>query len=241
MTTGFIYCQKVKNMFTHTTALDSPDLDALLNAFPEEFVKISPKEQAVAIALYRLLALGESVSHQHLAEVSSTPVAEVHRLLGQWLGVYHDDAENVTGFWGLALGEMPHKLLIDGRELYAWCAWDTLFLPALIGNTVQVISQCAQSGKEIQLIIDPEHIASVYPETTVLSFVMPDENGIREDVINSFCHSVLFFATSALGEQWVAEHPKNFLISVENAFELAQMINHRKFPGLMTQYRNGVS
>lgn len=221
-------------MTTITTAIDSPDLNALLGAFPDEFVRISPEEQDVAIALYRLLALGKPVTHLHLAQVSSKPVAEVDHLLEKWLGVYHDDVGNVIGFWGISVGETPHKLRINGRELYAWCAWDTLFLPALLGNVIQITSHCAQSGKEIRLTIDPGRIISVDPETAVLSFVTPDENGIREDVINSFCHSVMFFASSGLGEQWVAEHPGTFLMSVENAFELAQMINSRKFPGLDT-------
>jgi len=222
-------------MTTNTTALDSPNLGELLNAFPDQFVKISPKEQGIAIALYRLLALGKPVTHLHLAQVSSIPAAEVGHLLEKWLGVYHDDVGNVIGFWGLSVGEMPHKLLINGHELYAWCAWDTLFLPALLGNVIQITSHCAQSGKEIRLTIEPARITSVDPESTVLSFVTPDENGIREDVINSFCHSVLFFASPELGEQWVADHPGTFLLSVDNAFELAQMINSRKFPGLMAR------
>jgi len=228
-------------MTTNSTVIDSPDLNALLGAFPDEFVRISLEEQGVAIALYRLLALGKPVTRLHLAQVSSKPVAEVDHLLEKWPSVYHDNIGNVIGFWGLSIGEMPHKLLINGRELYAWCAWDTLFLPALLGSTTQISSCCSQSGKIIKLTIDPACIASVDPQTAVLSFITPDENGIREDVINNFCHSVLFFASPALGEQWVAEHPGTFLISVENAFELAQMINYQKFPGLMTQYQDSCS
>lgn len=62
---------------------------------------------------------------------------------------------------------------------------------------------------------------------------MPEESGIRKDVINSFCQSVLFFASPVEGRQWVAAHPGTFLMSLENAFELAQLFNRRKFPGLM--------
>lgn len=220
-------------MLEKTATPDSLDIGALLEAFPQEFVEINQQEQALAIVLYRLLAFGKPVSLLFLAEASVMPAAEVEQMLEKWNGVYRDDTGKVIGFWGLALDDMSHKLLIDGRELYAWCAWDTLFLPAIIGKKTQITSHCAQSGKAIQLTLDLVHIVSVNPGTTVLSFVTPDEKGIREDVINSFCHSVLFFASTELGEQWIEDHPGIFLMSVDNAFKLAQMFNRRKFPQIL--------
>ncbi len=214
---------------------DPLNLAALLDAFPKEFVEISPQEQELSMVLYRLLARGEPVTHPQLAEATAMPVAEVDRWLAQWLGVYHDDAGRVTGFLGLALNETPHKLRLDGRELYAWCAWDTLFLPALMGKAVDVISHCAQTGEEIRLRVDPEGIVSLEPETTVLSFVTPDEEGIRKDVINSFCQSVLFFASPVAGASWVASHPNTFLMSVRDASALAQRFVQRKYPGLVAR------
>jgi len=219
------------------TAAKSMDPEKLLDAFPKAFVEIGPKEQDVAIALYRLLALGQPVTHQQLANAGALPVDAVDELLRDWLGVYHDSDGKVSGFLGLAVGETSHKMQIDGREVFAWCAWDTLFLPALIGRGARIISHCAQSGQEIRLGIEDGRITAAGPETTVLSFVVPDETGIRRDVINSFCQSVLFFASVEEGEQWVARHPGTFLMSLESAFELAQLFNRRKFPGLMDQGR----
>jgi hypothetical protein len=48
--------------------------------------------------------------------------------------VFHDDAGHIVGFWGLSTTELgPHRLRgVDGVELSAWCAWDTLFLPELL-------------------------------------------------------------------------------------------------------------
>lgn len=221
-------------MLAQTINSNSVDFETLLNAFPKEFVAISKQEQGLAIALYHLLALGKPVARRQLSEFTGIDEAEIDSILETWPGVYYDDEGKVIGFWGLALNEMPHKMLIDGRELYAWCAWDTLFLPALIGGIAQVTSRCAQNGTEIQLTISQQGIESVTPETTVLSFVTPDENGIREDVINSFCHAVLFFQSPEAGNQWKKEHPDTFLLSVQDAFGLAQLFNQRKFPGLMT-------
>ncbi len=221
-------------MTVQTLTSDFFEFEALLNAFPKEFIEITPREQTLAISLYRLLSLGEPVTHAQLAETSTVPSTESDRLLEKWNGVYYDDSKKIVGFLGLTLNETPHKMLIDGRKLYAWCAWDTLFLPALVGKTTQVISRCAQSGKRIQLTISPERIELFEPAATVLSFVTPDENGIREDVINNFCHAVLFFQSPEAGEQWIAEHPNTFLLSVQKAFALAQLFNQQKYPGLLT-------
>jgi len=211
---------------------DTPNLEQLLDAFPEEFITLDPQGQDVAIALYRLLAGGAPVSHRQLAQACALAETRIDELLVQWLGVHHDEAGEVTGFLGLTVNETAHRLRVDGRDLYAWCAWDTLFLPGLIGRPAEVSSRCAQSGAEIRLALDPARVVSLTPDTTVLSFVTPDEQRIREDVIGSFCQSVLFLASAALGEQWLARHPGCFLMSVAQAFELAQMINRRKFPRL---------
>jgi alkylmercury lyase len=212
--------------------IDPQNLEGLLNAFPEEFVKIKPREQQLAITLYRLLALGEAVSHTQLATASSIALTDVEQLLAQWLGVYHDKEGKITGFWGLSLTETAHQLTVNGRRLYAWCAWDTLFLPALLGTSVHIHSFCAHSKQDIRLIIDPKSIISLDPKTLVLSFSTPDKNGFRKDVVSSFCCSVLFFAQQKFAEQWLKKHPKHFIISFEHAYQLAEMINQQKFPTL---------
>lgn len=177
--------------------------------------------------------MGCPVSHQQLADACAIALPEVNRLLKTWIAIYYDDLGNIIRFWGLTLNETPHKLLIDGRELYAWCAWDTLFLPALMGKAVQVVSHCASSNVPIQLSIDRKHIMSLTPDNAVLSFVMPDEEGIRKDVISIFCHSVLFFSSAEKGEQWVANNTGTFLMPVERAYVLAQLFNEQKFPNLV--------
>src|SRR5437868_6366478 len=107
------------------TTQDTQRLGAeLASAMPA----LNEHEQRVAIRLYRLLGEGRPVSRQDLAKRSSADHEPIGRLLDEHPGVYFDDRGRVVGFWGLALGGMPHRMLIDGIELYGWCAWDTLFL-----------------------------------------------------------------------------------------------------------------
>jgi alkylmercury lyase len=103
---------------------------------------LGPQEQRLALALYRLLAEGEPVAREQLIERTGATAHEVDRLLDEQPGTYCDDEGRVIGFWGLALGGIPHELTIGDRRLYAWCAWDTLFLPELLGATASVTSTC---------------------------------------------------------------------------------------------------
>ena len=91
-------------------------------------------KQQLAISVYRLLAEGEPVDRDRLAIRTGLTREHVTELLGALPGVYLDDSDRVIGFWGLTIQPMAHRLLVDDRVLYAWCAWDTLFLPELIGK-----------------------------------------------------------------------------------------------------------
>jgi hypothetical protein len=59
--------------------------------------------------------------------------------------------------------------------------------------------------------------------------VIPD-GPFGYDVIESFCHRVLFFASEETGTQWVAEHDGTTLLPVETAFELGRLLTERVAP-----------
>ena len=65
--------------------------------------------------------------------------------------------------------------ILDGSELYAWCALDTLFLPDLMGRSADVESTCPVTGQEIQLTVAPDHIESSNPDGIVVSIIIPGE------------------------------------------------------------------
>ena len=69
----------------------------------------------------------------------------------------------------------PHRFNLDGSELYAWCALDTLFLPGLMGRTAQIESTCPVSGQEIHLTVAPDNIESPNLGGIVVSIIMPGE------------------------------------------------------------------
>jgi alkylmercury lyase len=100
--------------------------DAMSGALPQ----LGPQDQGIAISLYRLMAKGRPVSPADIASTSGAAPAHVEHSLATWPAVYRDGVGNVVGFWGLTVAEMPpHQLEAEGVRHWAWCAWDTLFLP----------------------------------------------------------------------------------------------------------------
>src|SRR5205807_2642573 len=110
------------------------DLDDIDTGLAEAEPKLTVKEQRLAVAIYRLLATGQPVAVKAAAAATGLPAAEIQDVLSTWPSVYLDDDNRVIGFWGLALHAMPHRLRIAGADLFAWCAWDPLFLALIVGT-----------------------------------------------------------------------------------------------------------
>lgn len=195
-------------------------------------------QQRLAIALYRLLAEGRPVSPRRLAEHAGVDPGDVERLCGRLPGAHRDDGGAVEGFWGLALSGTPHRLHVNGKTLHAWCAWDTLFLPALIGATVGVESSCPSTGAPIALTVTAGGVTRVTPEGTVLSFVLPDER-FDADTVQSFCRYVHFFASDAAATAWTARHEGTFVLSIDEASEIARHVNETTYGRTLQRAESG--
>ena len=202
----------------------TPPLADLANLLVGAMLRLEPGDQQLALALYRWLARGEPVTPTALADALGRDDSDVTDTLGRWPGVFRTDDGRIDSFWGLAIPEMSHRLRIDGRELYTWCAWDALFIPQLIGRTAEVESRSPVDGELVRLVVDPERVREVAPESAVVSMLSPAE-AFDYRVIMRFCNFVHFFPSSVAGTRWVAEHPGTFLLSVPEAHELGRIVN----------------
>lgn len=203
---------------------------ALMDAFP----KLDDAKRRIALATYRRLACGAAVPPEEIAFDAGCGVEEVRQILGEWVGVYVDDAKRVIGFWGLAIPEMKHRFEVDGVHLHTWCAWDTLFLPELLGKTARVESACATSGQPVRLTVSPLRVESAEPPSPVVSFVKLEASRFAGDIIKRFCHYVHFFRSGADGEAWIAKTPGTFLLTLDEAVELARLKNRAQFGAVHT-------
>jgi alkylmercury lyase len=199
--------------------------DRLIGAVPSR----GSGEQAVALALLRALAKGAPVSEQALATATGDPESTVREALASWPGVFRDDGGRVVGFMGLSVAAFgEHRIELGGRTLTAWCAWDTLFLPELLGGPARVRSRCPVTGEQISLTVGPDGPNSLHPADTVLSFLAP-ERPFDADVVRNFCHFVHFFASEQPAAEWIATHPGTFTLSLDQGFRLGRRTNQATF------------
>jgi len=206
------------------TAISGALAQKVANAFPN----LSATDQRIAVGLYRLLAEGEPVSPDRLAQHLGLSANLVREALDSWPAIYVDDEKSVIGFWGLALQEMPHRFKVNGRQLYTWCAWDSLFIPELLGRTAEVESTCPISGETISVTVSPTRVENFSPDSAVVSFLSPTTS-FDMNVIAGFCHYVLFFSSEESGTQWIANHEGPFLLTLEQAHQIGRLTNKATF------------
>ena len=200
------------------------DLEQMITAVREYFPSLTLKEQQIAFQAYQLLAKGAPVTRQQLASRLQLSLSPVSETLDRWWGVQFDAADRIIGFWGLTLQPTTHRLHINGRVLYTWCAWDTLFIPLILRATAQIESQCPVSQEPIHLTVTPSQVTTVEPDSTTLSFLTPDAGAVKDNIVSNFCHYVFFMSSRDAGTQWIEAHPGTFMMSIEDAFVLGQRI-----------------
>ena len=79
------------------------------------------------------------------------------------------------------------------KTLYAWCAWDTLFMPELLGETMRVESQCPETQRNIYLTASPHGVSALDPPGMVMSLLTPEATRVRENVVAHFVSTCTSF------------------------------------------------
>jgi alkylmercury lyase len=196
------------------------------------FPKLDVLEQRLSLELYRLLARGRPVPRETLAQRLAISIGAVNRILDGWPGVFSDAQTRIVGYGGLSIPaayRSPHRFMVDGRALSAWCAWDTLFLPQLLGQTADIESAGPVRGEAVRLRVSPERVERVEPADAAMSILVPDAKDVKKDVVSSFCHFVYFFPSRQAAESWTAKPAGTFVVSIHEAHVLARLKNEAQY------------
>jgi len=205
------------------------DLASLAETVITLFPKLDAIEQRIGLALYRLLAQGNPVQQETLVQTAGLSLNTIDEILRKWPGVDIDGEGRVVGFLGLALSQMDHCFEVEGKTLYTWCAWDSLFIPQILGKTAKVKSICPVTGQDIRLAVTPDRVKTLAPTETVMSFITPEATKILDDVVHHFCCYIHFFASADAGYRWTSENEGTFILSVNEAYRLGQSKNQARY------------
>ena len=198
--------------------------------FHEIMPRLDGEQRRIALSIYRSIAKHGQAPLETLAKQTGLNIAAIGNVVSTWPAVYRDAKGDVVGFWGLTAQPVSkHMLHLGEQTRYAWCAWDCLFIPALLDRTVRVSSICPQTGESIELTVSPTAVESVRPQSAVLSLLVPDVESSSRDVISTFCYFVYFFKDRAAGEQWTAAHPGTQIVTMDQGMELARAKNEWQY------------
>lgn len=214
------------------SSIESPAVEQLAERFLEIFPRLEVPAQRVALETYRALANGDAASVEGIADAANVTPSVAHDLLRSWPGVYWEDGK-LIGFWGLSPRPVSqHLLRVADRTLYAWCAWDTLFLPELLGITAQVESRVKGTDQVIRMTVSKGGVRRLDPPGAIMSMLQPREDMLN-DIVNSLCHFIFFFPWESEARRWLDSHPEAFLITVDEGFRLGALKNRGQFPDVL--------
>jgi len=186
---------------------------------------LDAQTQRMVVAMFRLLARGEPVSPAGFAGAIRIPLEVIEQVVRSVPpgALDRDDEGNVVAFSGMSLKPTDHRMQLAGRTLYGWCAFDTLFLSALLGESTRIVSRDPVTGEAIRFELGSDGYQGS-PEL-VMSFLDVSPEEMRSNVRAAFCHDVHFFQDRESGARYAADRAGLITIPIGDAIALARRWN----------------
>lgn len=199
------------------------ELTDLIEILTARKTVLTPDSAQLSLQILELLAEGQPVTAQRLAEKSGQSLELIRGSFAalQNCGCELNEQGDLIGN-ALTLSPTSHRFRIRNHDFYAWCALDTLFLPALLKETAEISSTCPQTGELIQLRVSPDGIEAASPSETALSIVF--SQGCTAGINGTFCGQIHFFASAEAARLWVEGRADFAVLSLLEAFEVAHKV-----------------
>jgi len=204
----------------------------LFHGFTELLPNLTPATTHLTLLLYRGLATGGPLSVDALAERMQISLIRVRTLLNALDYVEHDIHGAVIAYRGLTLKPGRHRIRIAGATLYTWCAFDALFLSAIVRQPVEIESSCPVGKHRLALTIDRYRIVQAQPDGIALSLKIPSAACYASGLRGAFCSFSHFFASRDMATAWQQGHADVMVLSLQAGLQLAQARNIRFFASL---------
>ncbi len=187
------------------------------------YAPLSADASELVRAGQRALAAGNPVAWEQLARVSGLPPESIRACLEAYPGLARfDGLQRLVGLFGLSVQPTGFRVTSDLGTAFTWCAWDTLFIPRVIGRPMGVTSHCPVTGTPVALRVSADGIEAADPEGLLVSFLVsrqPDACGIS----GCCCPHVHFLAGAAAARQWRSSQPAGIILTLDEAWHLGRL------------------
>jgi alkylmercury lyase len=209
------------------TNVDVTEIARKLNAagVPPDF---GPDHSRLLVKLWRAVATGNPVTPNRIDEIIGelgVPRAAALEFL-QWVSE-RDEHDNIVGLVGLSQNEWGHRLYVGDTKLHTWCAWDAMFMPPMIDQTVTIESESPVTKETVRLLVGPDGVLESEQPDAAVSIVLIDPDEVNVDSVEAvwtaFCHQVFFFESTDVARKWAEGKKDVEILSVHEAFELGKL------------------
>ncbi len=196
--------------------------EAMLSAYDQIPKEAMELDLRVTVQTIRLLSEGQPVPAGRLADAWDMSQDQVRMILEQASSTGKAQLDGEGNLIGGVLSLLPttHKVRVNDNDLYAWCAYDAIFIPGVIGKIAQIESTDPVNGEAIRMTITPHGVIDLSPEDSVVSVVSPEVEGVGPD--SPRCSQILFFTSRKSAETWLKDRPGVEILTVEQVFEITQ-------------------
>jgi len=125
----------------------------------------------------------------------------------------------VVGSYPMTVEDTPHKIKVNGHEINAMCALDSLGISPMFGKKVQIESKCHATGEPVCLEQNGSVITDAKPSTDVhFGIIWSSPNGC---CAHSLCTEMVFLKDKETAQAWEQECSSREVYDLDEAIEFS--------------------
>lgn len=187
---------------------------------------LGPDASRLLLRMLRLLASGTPVTRQtaeHAAADRGIDPSTARQLLDAW--TERDEDGDIVGL-GITYNPTPHQITIDGHQMWAWCALDTLIFAVALDRAITVESAAPDSDQTVHLRVSPDGITDIRPDSAVVTWPARDNDQVdissTTAIWGTFCHHSYFFPTRTDAQRWATSRDDIEILTLDEGFAIAR-------------------
>lgn len=185
------------------------------------------KTRLVNRIFHRLATRGPLNLDDIHAEAADLGIAggEAAELVDSW--AERDDTGGIVGL-GVTYNPTPHRMRIEGRDMWAWCAIDTLIFAILLDTTISVSSDAPGGGGTSRVEVSPAGVSGSAPDGAVITWPTRERDQVdlssTAAIWGTFCHHSFLFPSREDAERWADGRADIEILPLDEGFAIARAL-----------------